>query len=229
MVLSRTPLFNDANLVSYWPFEGNSTDIKSGNNGTDTTITYGNVNGKYAQGAGFNGTSSYIAIADHASLRITGALSIVGWVFPSDTTPNKEMVLFAKGDQGSAANLDYTLTLQARKIRAIVSNGVVTNDLGNGSVMTNLVYHHVAMVYVPSTSLTLYLDGVQDTQSTTSIIAAIQSTTHACAIGRDGTSASNFLGTKLDDEAIFTRALTPTEIKMLARPPAGGSFLNNFL
>ena len=34
--LSETKFINDANLVAYYPLDGNSTDVKNGYNGTDT-------------------------------------------------------------------------------------------------------------------------------------------------------------------------------------------------
>jgi hypothetical protein len=43
---------------------GNSNDASgNGNNGTDSNITYSLANGKLGQGAGFNGTSSYINLS----------------------------------------------------------------------------------------------------------------------------------------------------------------------
>ncbi len=56
------PLFLDANLVAYWRMEGNSNDSKGSNNGTDSNITYSNANGRFGQGAAFNGTTSSILL-----------------------------------------------------------------------------------------------------------------------------------------------------------------------
>jgi hypothetical protein len=47
---------------------GSSTDTSgNGNNGTDTSITYSQANGKFGQGAGFNGSSSAINLNKTAS------------------------------------------------------------------------------------------------------------------------------------------------------------------
>lgn len=214
--LINTSLFNDANLVSYWRMEANSNDSKGANNGTDTTITYSAGNGKFGQGAGFNGTSSFIAIADHASLDITGALTITAWVKPNDATPNRVQVVFCKGDTNNAAGLVYDLTCNSRQVGGGVSNGTSFNSVTGGSTMSDNAYHHLAIVYVPSTSLTVYLDGVQDGQNTTTIISSIQSTADAAAIGRDGDVSQNFFKDNIDECAIFSRALTATEIRELA-------------
>jgi hypothetical protein len=51
---------------------GSSADSSGlGNNGTDTAITYSQANGRFGQGAGFNGSSSRIAIAT-SSYNVTG-------------------------------------------------------------------------------------------------------------------------------------------------------------
>lgn len=61
---------------------GNSTDSSgNGNNGTDTAITYSQANGKFGQGAGFNGSSSKIVIADNPSLRISGNITMSFWAY----------------------------------------------------------------------------------------------------------------------------------------------------
>lgn len=67
-------------LVSAYYFEWNSNDSIGSNNGTDTNITYSTGNGKITQGAGFNGTSSWINIWNGLNSTMTGsAWSIVIW------------------------------------------------------------------------------------------------------------------------------------------------------
>ena len=57
---------------------GNSTDSSgNSNNGTDTAITYSQANGKFGQGAGFNGSSSKINCGTSAGL----LLNIFTWSF----------------------------------------------------------------------------------------------------------------------------------------------------
>jgi len=48
-------------IKGMWRLDGNSNDASgSGNNGTDTNITYSQANGRLNQGAGFNGSNSKI-------------------------------------------------------------------------------------------------------------------------------------------------------------------------
>ena len=59
--LSSSALLSDANLLSYYPLDGNANDRKGGQNGVGTAIMYGANFGKFGQGAGYNGSSSYIS------------------------------------------------------------------------------------------------------------------------------------------------------------------------
>ena len=73
-------------IVGYWRLNGNSNDASgNGNNGTDNAITYGQTNGKIGQGAGFNGTSSYIQIPDNAQTRLGSTFTLSCW-FRSTST-----------------------------------------------------------------------------------------------------------------------------------------------
>ena len=78
--LFQTPLYNDPSLVSYWRFEGNSIDSKSANNGLDTAITYSPANGKFGQGASFNGSNSRIITA---SATLTNSITWSLWIRPN--------------------------------------------------------------------------------------------------------------------------------------------------
>lgn len=224
--LYKHPLAGDSNLVSYWRMEGNSNDSKGSNTGSDTTISYSSANGKYGQGANFNGTSSGIAVADAVSLRLTGSFTIMAWVKPNDSTPNRTMVVFEKGDQNADANLDYGLLLINRQVYGSVDNGTSSFVKQGTTTMSDNAWHHVAMVFTATSKIEVFLDGVSDGSNTTSPVAP-QSTTHACAIGKDGTASNRFFRDNIDDLAIFNRVLTSAEILSIYNQSSSG-FLNLF-
>jgi len=63
----------------YWRLNGNSTDASgNNNNGNDTNITYSQANGKLNQGAGFNGSTSIIKIANNLGI-FGGNITISVW------------------------------------------------------------------------------------------------------------------------------------------------------
>ncbi len=87
-----SPLRNSANLVSYYRLEGNSNDEKGANNGTDTSISYSSVNGKFGQGAGFGG-SSYIATTAGFNTALTSNnWTIQFWAKPTSATASSFFV-----------------------------------------------------------------------------------------------------------------------------------------
>jgi len=87
-------LYDDANCISYWRFEGNSNDTKGAHNGTDTNITYGTEYGRFNQGALFNGSTSKIVTANNSGISGNAVFSFSIWVKPTD------LALYAFMDAG---------------------------------------------------------------------------------------------------------------------------------
>jgi len=81
--LYYTPLYNDPSLVAYYRMQGNANDSKGSNNGTPTNVAFGTAYGKFGQGAAFHGSSSSITIPNNPSLQITGGITISAWVYPA--------------------------------------------------------------------------------------------------------------------------------------------------
>lgn len=70
--------FPQSNLVRLYHLEGNSNDSSgNGDNGTDTSMTYGNSYGKIKQGAYFNG-SAYITLG--TGINPSNTFTILCWV-----------------------------------------------------------------------------------------------------------------------------------------------------
>lgn len=68
-------------IKGYWKLNGNSNDYSgNGNNGTDTSITYSQANGRLGQGAGFNGSTSRIVINNNLGLTKDGDKTMSIWV-----------------------------------------------------------------------------------------------------------------------------------------------------
>lgn len=72
----------DSGLVAYYPFNGNDSDMSNYgnhpiyNSATLTADRYGNPNSAYA----FNGTSSYMQIANNPSINFNNQMSLCTWV-----------------------------------------------------------------------------------------------------------------------------------------------------
>ncbi len=219
--LVLTSLFNDANLVSYWRLQGNSTDSKGSNNGSDTNITYSDGNGKFGQGAGFNGSSSVIDVTDSASLSLTGHMTIIAWVKP--TVNNANMGIVEKFDGAGTDGYFLRMNNSGVLLGWPVGPAGGTSVTGN-TVLTTNTYHQVAMVYDGAKNY-LYLDGLLDN----SVVSTTDPTngTHNLEIGSSsGVAGGNFFNGAIDDVAIFSRNLTAAEVAFLFN--AGQGFIGKF-
>jgi hypothetical protein len=69
-------------LMGWWQAEGNANNTVDGNSGV---LMNGAVfaTGKVGQAFAFDGTSSYVRIADSPNLRFTNALTIEAWIYPT--------------------------------------------------------------------------------------------------------------------------------------------------
>lgn len=215
--LNALTLKNDANLVAYWRLEGNSNDSKGTNNGTDTDITYSAANGKYGQGAGFNGSSSKISLGNILSLKPTQAITVSTWIKPTTYT-NYQAIVTTDGENDWIRNRGYGLTHTTG-----TSVGFWINDFSNNSVFANIAtgsWHHVVGTY-DKQNVKLYVDGVLI--GSDPYTADVAYSTEPVVIGNG--SSTNLFGWNgsIDDVAIFSRALTAAEILQLYKEMAGGS------
>ncbi len=151
----------------------------------------------------FNGNDEYVSISNSANMQITGAMTISAWV--KTTSSNYQSVLI-KGTSVSSA--DYYFRIQdSGLIRFRLGNanyGIGTTSVKDGN------WHHICVVYVPSTSVTYYVDGVQDAQTTSSIPAAITNSYSNVEIG----GIQNFNG-DMDEVAVWNRALELADVQRI--------------
>ena len=151
----------DANLVAYYPFEGNTSDMSSNsNNGIESGVNYtlaGRVGGAYS----FDGISSYVKINDDASLDVSTASTFEFWIKPSDGQPTASKAILSKlalADRAYGIDLRTDGTIMASITNT--ANGwdaqrYTSTPLSNGQE----TWHHVAFTFDGS-SLHAYLDGV---------------------------------------------------------------------
>ena len=148
-----------------------------------------------------DGVDEYFTAGNPSSLQITGALTLSAWVKIS--TGQSQQCIISK-DNGSSQR-SFTLWAYTSFLSSPIA--YIFSGASNYSVQatTNIrdgFWHHVMLVYTPSTSLNIYVDGVLEGSNTTSIPASINNVTQAFQIGRFGTGIFQVLG-NIDEVAVW--------------------------
>ena len=220
--LQATPLINDPSLVSYWPFEGNSTDWKGSYNGSDTSITYSTSYGRFGEGAYFDGSTSKIDLPTPTFSGSTFTLS--AWCYPQGITgnPYDGKIIDIKGSDNSRivmqqyANPTSTVVGISNAFASFVSTNWATgpNAYANSSAVAPNQWYLVTTTY-DGANLNLYLNGVLATStpqiSTLNLNAYFEIGNEA----GDPAYAPRYFHGDLDDLAVFSRALSSGEISNL--------------
>ncbi|HUV63360.1 MAG TPA: LamG domain-containing protein, partial [Sedimentisphaerales bacterium] len=199
-------------LQAQYPFEGNTND--SSGNGRNGTAMGGPLfaAGQVGQAISLDGIDDYVEITGYKGILGGGAFSIAAWV-RSTSTGDATMVCWGASTLGQ--RVDFRLF-----------EGRLRVEHGNGNLQANTVladdqWHHVALTVTENASISypavkLYLDGNDDSQTTTDpdpfdIVASID-----VNIGRRGTNNDRSFQGLIDDVRIYDRVLSPEEIAWVA-------------
>ena len=200
-------------LVSYYKLDANSNDSVGSNNGTDTAISYANP-GIIGNCATFNG-SSYIDIPYNINLDPT-LVSVSAWIKTSATT---RQIIFRNGYGGSTKGYqlyveETTGTLGFYAYHTVSSKLITsTNPVNDGN------WHHVVGLY-DGTNISIYIDGVS-AQTPVAFSGFLYDSSVDCYIGNDSAITNYpFIGS-IDELAIFSRALSASEISSLYNSGVG--------
>ena len=154
----------------------------------------------------FDGNNDYIDAGNPTELQLTGALTFSGWIKTSSAT---YQLMISKDD---VTNRCYNFGL--------LNNGEVYGQVFNSGTATTVQttttwkdgnWHHIAFVYIPSTSIEIFVDGNSEILSTSSIPASIDNDPADFNIGRRSDGARYFNG-NIDEVAVFDYALSNSQI-----------------
>lgn len=229
--LFSTPLFSDANISWYSRFEDNSVDEIGTNDGVDTDITYNASYGKFNKGASFNGSTSKIVTGSNCGITGNAAFTLSCWVYFSDVTTDYIGIM-------GIGNFD--IAFHAAGMLIGLNNGSIgigfagaNNYLTAASTVTTGQWYHVVITKTAgaiNTTTHIYVNGSEVANDGSPSTGTPDIADHAIEIGGI-TYAAKFSG-YIDDPAIFTRALTATEVSNLYTgtwPAAGGNILRRRL
>lgn len=206
-----------ADLLAYWALD-NRLDSHTGE--YDLTITgsigFGSANTPPNPDAATFGTGVSLSATDAGLPLPTGAQTFAAWVRTIDNGANQDIM----GCWGAVPNRAFLFRkLAANQLNfRISSNGTDNVTIDTTTTISDLTWTHVCAVFVPSTSITIYIDGVADAPNTTSIPATVYDSTEPFVMGNrtiGGTSGTHWLG-QIDEACIFDKALSADEVAWLA-------------
>ena len=219
-------------LVSYYPMQGNSNDYWGTNNGTDTSMSYGNTYGKVNEGGDFGSASN---ITTSLWLSSNSVFSYAFWVY----VPNNNLtgiflsngnnnditgsgVAVGVGASGAGAGANPAFGAGTGNALIVLSGGVAwqysTTGIGTG--------WHFIVVTRDGTTMKAYIDTVQT--SALASATAVPNTPSGNSwfdTGSTSNQFTNFVG-YMDEVGIWSKALSTQEITDLYNGGAGQTMCN---
>ena len=210
--------------TSTWTF----TDSAGSNNGTSTTLPTSALvrsdlqfESPYSNfSLDFDGATNYIDFPDKFNfVQTTGVFSTSIWLKLDDYTSNAVQAIL--GTNYTSVNIGFYLwydnrsaNSQDRALRFQFANGS-TNQLDNPQAITDNNWHLINVVG-DGTTIKIYKDGVQLSNTLTISGSTSSEGFHNLRIGANTQSpAAVELNGKLDECAIFNKALTQSEISQV--------------
>lgn len=133
---------------------GNSTDSSgNGNNGTDTNISYSQANGKFGQGAGFNGSSSKIAIASNLGID-EGSITMSIWT----KINNRSVYAVLSETLSSSSRVSYSIRITSTTLNFFRTRRGISDDQFAVSDTNTSDMRNIILTY-DGTTLKGYLNG----------------------------------------------------------------------
>jgi hypothetical protein len=204
--LQNTTLRRNSTLRNYYRLEGNSTDTMGATNGTDTNVSYGVAYGKYGQGVHFNGSNTTKIVL--TGLTMPAAHSFFCWFNADSLTPTNASCLFND-------------TLQVYTSNKNVSMWMGSANRTSSTVISTGIWYHTGYTLSGSTQI-LYVNGVAEYTESSSTLSW-QTNPQLGSRADDSTTNYRLTG-KMDEVAIFTKALSATEVMGLYN--SGGIFIS---
>ncbi|NOY69782.1 MAG: hypothetical protein GXP53_09910 [Deltaproteobacteria bacterium] len=170
----------------------------------------------------YDGADDYVTVPDDATLDLDNSGTLEAWIYADTLTANAGILLkgttaacYGFGSGGGAAGTVFNGGASSN-IGFVVGNTAGGNYLLTGSAtLTTGQWYHVACVWsntAGADSMTIYIDGVQDTNSAANIDNASRTNNEALEFGRQAIDTIYFDG-KIDDIRVWNTARTQAQIQ----------------
>ncbi len=210
------PLAPPAGLVAWWRAENNAQDSAGTNHGTLVNGA-GFASGEVEQAFAFSGVNQYVEIPDAPAMR-PASITLEAWVMFNGGI--NQGIFSKRLSSGDASYYLYYFgngTMGAGVAEESANPPTSSISLGGFSPTVGRWYHLALTFDNASKQLSLYVDGVQRVSETANRTISYDS--NPVSWGRYG---SNYLNGRIDEAAIYQRALTAAEIASIYNAgPAG--------
>jgi hypothetical protein len=203
----------DAANVRSYPKSGTTwSDLAGANDGTLTNMDFANnFNTDNSGNFTFDGASDFIDLG--ANIVDPFPITMCVW-FRTTTTPSASNMIFAQANSTNANNYqifqfytDAKLYWQVRGGSSTTAQSISSTTLNDG------IWHYAVGVSASSSNHKLYIDGVLDGSSTTSVGTSSPDTLRIGCWKRNNGSESNFYNGDVGLAQMYNRALTGDEVR----------------
>lgn len=191
--------------------DGNSADSSgNGNNGTDTSMTYGLAYGKFGQGAQF-ATGRKIQTATSTALDCNN-ITVSGWVYFTGTNANQCRI--AERDSGSGTTRLWILTSAASKTSLEFTCWNAAGSLAGATGTAELSQNtwHLVTATFDSSYVRIYVDG-NPYGTNAALTGNLRGGSQAMVVGNDYSGVNRYMVGNIDELIIESRAWSASEIK----------------
>jgi hypothetical protein len=162
-----------------------------------------------------SGSGDYVLIGSESKFDFTERMTVAAWIKVVGFDKNWQAIV-AKGDTSWRIARD-----RDRDCAQFAVNSIPREQLLKGRIkVDDGQWHHVAGVY-DGGKMYLYIDGVLDLSTVTTTKIPVND--FPVTIGENAEAKGRFWHGLIDEVRIYGRALSPAEVAILARPPAGTS------
>ncbi len=203
-----------ADLISWWPGEGDALDRAAVNDGVaENGATF--APGLVGQAFRFDGVDDLIRIASSRTVGFGGPFSVEFWFNPTTTignsTPNQ--VLLAKGRYlESGFNAPVAIQVLGGDGRLLVRMPPAPALVSTTDTWPAGTWQHIALSW-DGARYRLYVNGIEEA-GLDNAFSIIDSTDPITLGNADGFAAASFAGL-LDEPTLYNRAITPIEVAAL--------------
>lgn len=221
-------------LTAYWPFGGNLSgswaEREVSRNNTQTDVTVAQTQSASHHGgiaSSLNGSTQWFNTKPSTIFdAIPGTWCI--WIKTSSLNSGWP-VFMTRGNATSTTNgVNLFIDNSTSKVRCQIKNNSGNSaDITGGAVITDGLWHFIALTFTQTGTCTLYIDGVSVASATASPTWSFASS-NGVTFGKTGDPFwTMFLGS-VSDARIYSRLLAPSEIAWLYNEPYAGIYENNY-